>query len=166
MPKAVDTPDKVAPVRQLSPFQKWLGILEIEAQDEDRSAKTLDIIDDVVSRILMAEDLDAAVVEMEKGIPSGKDLVDVEMSLTDFDVMRGSLEEANFKYYLMCTATRLDTGEIIRFTVGAAMVVSWFWKARNSDGLPLLCVMRGKDLGGGKVLLMPKRIPARAMNAA
>lgn len=144
--------------------EQFIAVLELEADvtEEDSRSRNLEISGSIVDKMLEAETLEDAIAASENGAASGKDMVDVELSVTDFNVKKsdGKYQASTpLGYFLEIDATRLDTGEQVAFSTGAPNVVTLLWKARQLERLPLECVIRGKDTANGTLLTLKLLTP-------
>jgi hypothetical protein len=148
-----------------SAYEKWLDVLSIEA-DMVGTADIGEIIDDVISAILEAEDMSSAIdIAKNSALDSGKTLVDVEQRVQDLTFHHSTIAspegQRRFRFFCRVTTVRLDTGEEIKYNVGAPNVCALLFKAREASLLPYECVIRARDMGEGKVLLSIDEIPRR-----
>lgn len=121
--------------------------------------------------ILNADDEETMWDSASSGPPGGRDLVDVEMAITDFKVRLSKnneidspfMSEAGESMYLLVTAVRLADGqEIVWNTSAPDLVMRLFW-ARDHGKLPghWECVIRGTNIGAGQVVLKLRPLPRR-----
>lgn len=150
-------------VTQLSPFERFKQQIQGEAELTKEFASD-NIAADVIGRILEAETLDDAFKAQESGLQNGKDFVDVELIVNDFEVRPSDSkysEHSALGVYVKVIGARLDNGETVQFFTGAPNVVALLWKARYSDALPLDCVIKSKETANGELLTLrplPKRV--------
>jgi hypothetical protein len=142
------------------PLRRLIEAMALEATVDDEGESALEISADVVRSILEAGSLEEAFAAAEKGLTGGKEMTDVEMAVTDFHVKTG---DGKFKtplgHYMVVEATRLDTGEPVKFSTGAPNVVSLLWKARQEGRLPLECVIRARETRNGELLTLKLLAP-------
>jgi hypothetical protein len=167
MAESKQTPAKVAQsgqVQQVSKFQRFVEQVQGEADLTKTMHSSGDIAAEIAAKMIEADSLEEAIAAQDSGIPSGRDLVDVEMSVLDFDTLPADeqyKEGSPLGVYLDIKAVQLENGEELRFRTGATNIVTLLHKARQVDRLPLDCVIRSKVTGGGELLtlkLLPKRV--------
>lgn len=143
----------------LSPAQQkvksWLSEMEIECSVERDSFD----VTDIWAKMLNATSFEDAVEAQESGIPSGKNLVDVPLSVTEFKVAKSdakftSQHENSLPFYMVVEAVNLDTGEPVTFSVGAPNVMILLWQARYFSHLPGYFIIRAKETPNGEMLLL------------
>lgn len=151
-------------VAPMTPFQRYLSILDLEASDEEVRQSSKEISARITEQMFLAETLEEAIAIQDDGPPSGKDLEDVEMELRSFEVVRSEerfRESSPLGFYVRATDNiRLDTLEPCLLVTGAPNIVNAWWKARNTGRLPMQYKIGGKDTGNGRLLtfhLLPKR---------
>jgi hypothetical protein len=152
------------------PFDRFLSALMTEAQATAEFQNSGDISREIVGNMIVADSLEGAIAAQDAGMPSGKDMVDIEHTVLSYEVVKGDVKYADHSLgvYLRVTCT-LDQdapklvklmGETHVYACGAPNVVTLLYKARATDRLPLSCVIRSKDTDNGTLLLLrltPKR---------
>lgn len=125
-----------------------------EAAAEEMDSKQ--ITQNVVTAMLEADSLEAAIAAQDQGMPSGKDMVDVEQEVREFDFVRSDdkYDSPLGVYVRVTNAVRLDTLEPIVYATGAANVVTLFRKAQRAGRLPLQCVIRSRETAKGELLTL------------
>jgi hypothetical protein len=103
----------------------------------------------------------------EGGMPNGQNLVDVEQTIIEFDVLTGKntriAKTSLGGTYLVVRSARIDNGEEIIWNTSAPLLVTKLIQAERMSMIPLRCVIRATDLGGDTAVLKLKQIPARAV---
>lgn len=148
-----------------TPMQRWLDQLALESTMRDNVDASA-ITEQVIGNMLAAESLDAAIAVQDAGLPSGKDMVGIEQTVTSFEVRESDprFSEHSLGYYFAVEAFRVDNGEHISYGVGAPNVMTVLWVARLRDEFPFSCVIRSRDTANGALLTL-YRIPARAVKS-
>lgn len=166
MAESKSTPAKATTsgqVSRLSPFELFKQQIQGEAELTKDFASD-NIAADVIGRILESETLDDAFNAQDSGLQNGKDFVDVEIIVNDFEVRPSDSkysEHSALGVYIKVIGARMDNGETIQFFTGAPNVVALLWKARYTDSLPLDCVIKSKETANGELLTLrplPKRV--------
>lgn len=154
--KGVDatTEPKNVEVKKASPLKRFVAILELEASEDSRD--TTAFVEDILNRMIEAETVEDAIQAQDKASTSGKDLVDVEMEIQWFSIVKSSdkYKSPLGHYILVEKAVRLDTLEPITFSTGSANIIIPLWKARDGGRLPLQCVIRSRDTSNGELLTL------------
>lgn len=167
MAESKSTPAKASSagnITQRTPYQQWVEGLKNEAELTASFDSGNDIAADIMAKILEAETLDDAFAAQDSGLQNGKDFVDVEITVQDFELRPSDqkyLEKSTLGVYAKVTGARLDNGESFQFFTGAPNVVALLWKARYADSLPLDCVIKAKETANGELLSLrplPKRV--------
>lgn len=147
--------------------ENFIAKLELEASLSSQEGLGNAIGDDIMEQILSAgsdEELEATIKKVAAGLPSAKDdMVDVEQSIVEFTVMKGSpaFEEHSIGYFYIVDCVILETGQQFRYTVGARQILATLWVKRQNMNLPYNCVIRSKPSAEGAVLYikgLPKRV--------
>lgn len=167
--KGVDgtTKAKEAEIKKSTPLTRFVQVLELEASDDTRD--TSDFVEQILINMIEAPTLEDTIKAQEAGSTSGKDLVDVELEIQWFSVVKSSdkYKSQLGHYVLVEKAIRLDSLEPVSFSTGAPNLIIPLWKARNEGKLPLQCVIRSRDTNNGELLtlqLLTKRpitVPAQ-----
>lgn len=125
---------------------------EIGATEFDGQA----IAEQVAERILAAETLEDAVAAQSGGMLSGKDVVNIPLEVTSYGTREADsrFREHGLGYFFVIDAINTDTGEEIQFACGAMNVMLLIWKAHNQGALPLLCVVRSREVANGDLLTL------------
>src|SRR5712691_5535441 len=114
-------------------------------------------MDSIAERNLAAETLEELWDADEGGMPNGKAVVDIEQRIFTFETRKSNDPEiANPKLgntYLIVHAARLDTGEEFAWQTSAPLLVTKLIQIERMDKLPVDCVVRSVDLGGGNAVL-------------
>lgn len=158
--KSVDA-SKSGQVVKATPVQRLIDRLALEAEmfsGED----TGDYVESILSTMIEAPTLEDAIEAQNSGSTGGKDLVGVELEVRSFYVLKATDRyKSPLKHYLIVNdVIRLDTLEQSPFNTGAPNLVINFLKARDTDRLPLQCVIRSREVANGDLLtleLLPKR---------
>ena len=167
MTESKSTPEKVAKTGQVTrktPFAQWVEQVHGEAELTKSMTSNSSISAEIAEKMFEADSLEDAIAAQDSGIPSGKDLVDIEMQVNDFDTLPGDdqyKEGSPLGVYLDVKAVRLEDGADMRFRTGATNIVTLLHKARQLDRLPLDCVIRSRGTANGELLtlkLLPKRV--------
>lgn len=147
---------KSGEVQSKSAFNKYVDILHTEAELSAVDGKSVAAA--VTEKIYTADTLEEAFAAQDQGLASGKDLVDVELEVRAFDIVKS---DDQFKdgsplgvYVRVTDCIRLDTLEEVQWATGAPNVVNILWKARNMERLPLECVIKGKVTANGTLLML------------
>lgn len=166
MPASNSTPEKAqksGQVQQMTPLQRFIH----QVQGEAELTKTMtsgDVASRVAANMIEAETLEDAIAAQDSGMASGKDLVDVEMQVNEFDTLPSNeafKEGSPLGVYVLVHAVKLEDGTELEFATGAPNIVTLLHKARQLDRLPLDCVIRSKPTSNGELLtlkLLPKRV--------
>lgn len=133
--------DQEAAISQTKPMQRFISMLELEAQTEARESNDA-FIEQLAEAMIEADDFDAALAVAENiKIPSGKTLAErsAELQINDFTIVKSddAEKETPLKHYLRIDAIDLDTGEAIVAATGAMNVLIPLVKARNKGELPV-----------------------------
>lgn len=134
--------DQEAPISQAKPMQRFIAMLELEAQVEAKESNEA-FINQLAEAMIEAEDFDAALAVADQvKIPSGKDLAErnAELQINDFTIVKSDdvEKETPLKHYLRIhDAIDLDTGEESVAATGAMNVLIPLVKARNKGELPV-----------------------------
>lgn len=138
-----------------SPAQHFKSVLDVEADNAEFGGSASDVMEAVISRMLEASTWDEAVAAQDASLPSGKDLVNVEHTVTDINIFRSEERfSGGLGYYARVSAAYLDSGEEFQYTVGAANVVCLLWLARQRQELPKAVVITSKPTGSGELLML------------
>ncbi len=154
---------KTGQVQQPSLLNRFVDQIKGEAE-LTKTMTSSDVASRVTEKMLEADSLEDAIAAQDSGMPSGKDLVDVEMQVNDFDTLPSSeqfSEGSPLGVYLLVHAVKLEDGSPLEFSTGAPNIVTLLHKARKLDRLPLDCVIRSKPTSNGALLtlkLLPKRV--------
>lgn len=143
-----------------TPVSRFVAKLELEAQMD--SGNTGDFVDTILANMLEAATLEEVIEAQNAGSTSGKDLVNVELEVRHFFINKGSDRyKTPLKHYMIVDdVVRLDTLEQAPFNTGAPNVFIGLWKARETNRMPLQCVIRSRETDNGELLtleLLPKR---------
>lgn len=169
-------PTSVSEVRPFDRFVTQLGFeAEIDSNSEEASSGTTAA---TVERILSAETEEEIWNAGDLVNVGGRDLADVEITINSFTVRWSqgnttpSGEEIQSKFvdpntgrgmYFLIAATRMETGEDVIFNTSAPDIVPKLIRFRDMGKLPLDCVIRARELGGGRKYLLLKPVPKRAV---
>jgi hypothetical protein len=180
-----ETRAKEGTVQQQTPFTRLIRQLsleaEIDAADNSGNASTIATID----RIMSAENDEDIWNAGDLANIGGRNLVDVEMQVTDFLVKYGNRDDVESvfmadgrKFFLLIKSTiigipstdaqefnrpPLEIGQEIVWNTSAPDIVPKLVAFRDRNKFPLDCVIRALDLGGGKHYLRLKPVPKRAV---
>ena len=181
-----DISPKEGTVHSPTPFQRLVRQIsleaEIDAANSQGNAATIATID----RIMSAESDDDVWNAGDLANIGGRNLVDVEMQVTDFIVKSGTRDDVESvfsdgngrKFYLLISSVitgipatdpgdfsrpPLNIGDEIAWNTGAPDIVPKLVTFRDRGKFPLDCVIRALDLGGGKHYLRLKPVPKRAI---
>lgn len=142
MPKTPVPAGQSGEVAKKRPMQRFVEMLELEAQTESKDSNE-EFISQLADAMIEADDFDAALAVADNiKIPSGKDLAErnAELQINDFVVVKSDdvEKETPLKHYLRFTdAIDLDSGEVIVAATGAMNVLIPLVKARNKGELPV-----------------------------
>lgn len=160
----VEKTAKQGQVVKQTPFTRFVEQLKGEAEMTKTVLSGSDISAEISAKMIEADSLEDAIAVQDSGIASGKDLVDVEMTVHEFDTLPSDAQyqdSSPLGVYLDIQAVNLETGDELRFRTGAPNIVTLLHKARQVDRLPLDCVIRSKATANGELLtlkLLPKRV--------
>lgn len=150
-------------VTRMTPFEQFKYQIQNEAE-LTKEFSSDNIAADVIGRILEAETLEDAFKAQDSGLQNGKDYVDVEITVHDFEVRPSDSkysEHSAIGVYVKVVGVKLENGESVQFFTGAPNVVALLWKARRDNKLPLDCVIKSKETANGELLTLrplPKRV--------
>lgn len=158
--KSVDA-KTTSDIVKATPMQRLVERLALEAEmfsGED----TGDFVEAILNGMIEAATLEEAIEAQNSGSTAGKDLVDVELEIRSFFVVKATDRyKTPLKHYLIINdVIRLDTLDQTPFNTGAPNLVINLLKARDTDRLPLQCVIRSREVSNGDLLtleLLPKR---------
>lgn len=188
MPEKANSPEtrvKEGAIQTPTPFSRLIRQLSLEAEidsaDSKGNASTIATID----RIMSAESDEDVWNAGDLANIGGRNLVDVEMQVTDFLVKYGNRDDVESvfmdngrKFFLLVTSTIIGVpasdaqefnrppliiGDEIVWNTSAPDVVPKLVSFRDRNKFPLDCVIRALDLGGGKHYLRLKPVPKRAV---
>lgn len=155
---------KAIAVKAIDRFKDQLALAATAADDFDSS----EIAAKVVDAIFAAETDDDAFAAQDSSLLSGKDMADVEISVTDYNVVKGDAkyETHSLGYYMRVNAVIVETGQEVTFACGATNVMALLWKVTGggSRNLPFACVIRGRDTQNGTLLTL-RPLTKRAVRA-
>jgi hypothetical protein len=182
---SVDQPVKGGQIQAPTPFSRFIRQLSLEAEIDsaDNRGNTATLA--TVERILTAETEDIWNAGDLANI-GGRNLVDVEMTVTDFTVKYGTRDDVESvfvdnngrKFFLLIQSTiigipttdaqefgrpPLEIGQEIVWNTSAPDIVPKLVAFRDRELFPLDCVIRALDLGSGKHYLRLKPVPKRAV---
>lgn len=152
----------------MTPFNRFRDELLALAELQEDQVDGSQITRNVVTAMVEADSLEAAIACQDQGIPSGKDMVNVEMEIREFTVIVSDdkYESPLGVYVRVDDAIRLDTLEPIVFSTGAPNVVTLLRKAQRAARMPLQCVIRSREVKKGDLLTLhlvtPRPIPGSA----
>lgn len=164
--KSPERAARTGTVEGRSPKQRFIERLELEASMEESGESIVDVI---LDRMAAAGDnVDEMFAAQDVSLPSGKSLVDMEMSVIGFVVRKGDpqYEENGLGYYYVIDAVNVDTGEEIKFATGAANVLILLMNLRQAGRLPITVAIRGKQTGKGTLLTMRRAGPRTVSGTA
>jgi hypothetical protein len=176
-PSKSNTPDKGQTVMVPTMFERWVDALKTEARLSASEFDARTITATVADAMLSAGSLEEAITAQDAGIPSGKDMKDIEHTVLSWELAEGDskYEEHSLGVYMRVHAQLIETalvngklyqpGEEIDYAVGAANVMTLLYVARREDRLPLDVVIRSKPTGNGELLLL-RLVPSRAVRAS
>lgn len=160
------------------PFDRFVGQMSMEAEidmaEADANSGTTAA---TVERILAAETEEEIWNAGDLVNIGGRDIADVEITVTGFATRYSagnqtpSGEEIQSKFmdangrgmYLLVTAYRMEDGVEFVFNTSAPDIVPKLIRFRDMGKFPLNCVIRARELGGGKKYLLLKPVPKRAV---
>lgn len=178
--------EKSGKIQAPTPFQRLIRQIsleaEIDAADSKGSASTIA----TVERIMNAETDDDIWNAGDLANIGGRNLVDVEMQVTDFTVKYGNRDDVETvftdgngrQFFLLVASTiigipdsdptefarpPLAIGDEIVWNTSAPDIVPKLIQFRDRGRFPLDCVIRALNLGGGKHYLRLKPVPKRAV---
>lgn len=158
----VSTP--ASKIIQKPPFERFVENLKAQAKLNAGMVSGSEIAEHIIGKVLEAETLEEAFAAQDAGMKNGKDLVDVEITVREFEFLPSDAKLADnstLGVYARVVATDLSSGEEITFATGAPNVLTLLWKANQLDRLPLDCMIKAKDTANGQLLtlrLLPKRV--------
>lgn len=141
---------------------------ELNASFEDGDGES--IAEQIMEKMLLAENLEDAIALQDAGLTSAQDIVDFEHEVIGFEVVQSTKEGGVLKYYLRVSAIaemaweplKLNPGDEFTYAVGASNPVTILFKARSTGRLPLSIFYREKATTGDKSLLLLRLVPKRA----
>lgn len=145
-------------VQKASAYQVFLKRLEFEAS-ETRD-ETNSITAQTIEAMLLADSLEDALAAQDTGMLSAKDhMVNVPHQVNDVSVRKGDKNDGGgLGYYLIVDAVRHDTGEEVRYTIGAAYPFTVLYKAREDGRLPANFIITTKATGSGNDMMLIKML--------
>jgi hypothetical protein len=146
-------------------FERWIKALDSEAQATEAFSDTSEITANVAEAILSAPTMADAFAVQDAGLPSGKDLVDVEHEIKTFEVIKGDAKysEHSLGYYFRVHAARLEDGAEFTYSVGAPNVMLVMHRLRQENQIPgAEVVIRSKPTANGALLTL-RPVPRRAL---
>lgn len=181
-----DMAAKTGTVTNPTAFQRLIRQISLEAEIDSAESKGSAATIATVERIMNAENDDDIWNAGDLANIGGRNLVDVEMTVTDFTVRYGNRDDVESvftdqngrKFYLLVTSTiigipatdpsefgrpPLAIGDEIVWNTSAPDIVPKLVSFRDRNKFPLDCVIRALDLGGGKHYLRLKPVPKRAV---
>lgn len=183
---SVDTPGKAGQIQSPTAFSRLVRQLSLEAEIDSAESKGNASTIQTVERILTAENDEDIWNAGDLANIGGRNLVDVEMTVTDFTVKYGNrddvesvfMDDNGRKFFLLVQAAiigipstdaqefgrpPLEIGQEIVWNTSAPDIVPKLVAFRDRNKFPLDCVIRALDLGGGRHYLRLKPVPKRAM---
>lgn len=154
-------------------LQQMSMTAEIDSTEENSSGSTAATVEKVITAETEEDMWDAE----ELGLTGGRDIVDVEMQVLSYlvrfstnrtspsgeEIQSAFMDREGRGMYLLVTSVRLENGEEFVWNTSAPAIVSKLIWLYENGRLPKECVVKGKDLGGGKTYLSLKPIPKRAV---
>lgn len=146
----------------VKPHQRFVESLLRQAEDnEGIHGKEVSL--NQVDRILTAETETEIWDADEGGTVSGQDMVDIELEIQDFVVLKSGDEyDATLGVYVNITAIRLDTAETVIINTGADKIVTKLAVFKARGMLPIGGVIRGVKTANGTMLKL-RPLPPRAL---
>jgi hypothetical protein len=141
---AVRNPDYLAWVDQL--------LLEADVTSENNDFDPADIL----GRMMTAATFEEVLELQDSSLPSGKDLVNIPHTISDFRLRRSDDKYAQqnadtLPVYAIIEATR-DNGERLVYGCGARNVVAIVWQARIFNRLPFRATLTARSTPNGDLL--------------
>lgn len=146
------------------PFERFVENIRAQAKLNAGMSNGSEIAEQIIGNILEAETLEDAFAAQDTSMKNGKDVVDIDMTVKEFEFLPSDAklaESSTLGVYARITAVNLFDGEEFTFATGAANVLTILWKAQQTDRLPLDCVIKAKDTANGQLLTLrplPKRV--------
>lgn len=157
--KAVDSV-KTGVATKATPLQRFISILEIEAAT-DSTFDSTGFVENILNSMIEAETLEDALAAQNAGSTGGRDLVGTELEVRGFTLVKaGARYKSLLGHYMLVDAINLNTLQESPFNTGAPNIMINLWKARETNRLPLPCVIRSRDTDNGTLLtleILPKR---------
>lgn len=150
--------EKSGDVQKVTPYQAFLKRLEFEASDPENDMGNLTA--ETVEAMLAAGSLEEAIAAQESGMLSAKDhMVGIPHQINNVSVRKGDKNDGGGTgYYLLVDAVRHDTGEEVKYTVGAAYVLTILYRAREEGKLPANFIINTKRTGSGNDMMLIKML--------
>jgi hypothetical protein len=157
--------NKTGEIIQKTPVQRFIGMLSIEAELENKESNAA-FIEALMNEMVEATTFDEAIAAQESNkILSGKDLAErnAEVEVREFTVVKSSDEyDSPLGHYIRFDdVIDLATLQPVVAATGAPNVVIPFWKARNNQELPI----QVQFYLDGRVVKV-RRIPKRPIEVA
>lgn len=152
-------------VQQVTPYHRWLTNVVLRSEMESEGADGSAISQLVLGNMLEADTLEAAFAAQDNSAPSGKDMVGIDIRVTDFTFAKSDTTQYGDKglpIYLRINALNLFDGTQIQFCCGAPNIVMLLDKADQLNALPLDCRIESKAVANGELLTL-RRLPKRAI---
>lgn len=157
-------------------FQRLVQQMSLTADID--SAEQSGNTENTVEKIVTAESEADMWEADELGLIGGRNIVDVEMRVLSYlirfsnsrtspsgeEIKSAFIDQQGRGMYLLVTSIKLETGEEFVWNTSAPAVVSKLIWLYEHGRLPMECVIRGKDLGGGQTYLSLKPVPKRAVS--
>lgn len=155
--------EKSGDVQKATPFQAFLKRLEFEATDPENDMGNLTA--ETVESMLLAGSLEEAIAAQESGMLSAKEhMINVPHQINNVSVRKGDKNDGGgLGYYLLVEGVRHDTGDEVRYTVGAAYVLTVLYKAREDGRLPANFMITTKRTGSGNDMMLIKMLGGQTL---
>lgn len=153
-------------VQKATPYQLFLKRLEFEATEA--RDETNDLTAQTIEAMLLADSLEETIAAQDTGMLSAKEhMVNVPHQINDVSVRKGDKNEGGgIGYYLIVDGVRHDTGEEVRYTVGAAYVFTVLYKAREDSRLPANFIITTKKTGSGNEMMQIRMLGGQTVTVA
>lgn len=156
---------KTGDVQKATPMQLFMKRLEFEASEQLENAG--DMAAATIEAMLAADSLEDAIAAQDSGMLSAKEhMVNVPHQINNITVRKGDKNDGGgLGYYLIVEAFRHDTGEEVRYSVGAAYVLTALYKAREDGRLPSNFMIVTKKTGSGNEMMFIKHLAGQTIAA-
>ncbi|SRR6266496_559036 len=159
-----------ATVETVTRLNKLADYLQTRAHSDSEEESVGSGMEGIAEKVLAATTLEELWDADEGGMPDGRDMADVEQRIIEFEV-RTSNDPDKAKAmlggtFLVVRSAKLEDGEEVIWNTSAPLLVTKIIQAERLDKLPLDCVIRATDLGGGKAVLKLRPVPKRATAAS